>query len=248
MLRSRSLRAAVPSRRRAGRPAMLRAAIFAMVLVSDEPAETMEAVMRPEATRSVRLPAPRERGECSVEESLARRRSIRRFASTPLALADLGQLLWAAQGVTDDEGRRAAPSAGALYPIELLVVAGVVSGLPAGVYRYRPEGHRLDLVVEGDARRRLLPAVPWQSWVADAPVVLAVAGVVSRTAAKYGPRAERYVLLEAGAVTENVYLQAAALGLATVLVGSFDDARLSTALSLADGQLPLGLMPLGAPQ
>jgi SagB-type dehydrogenase family enzyme len=205
-----------------------------------------EAVMRPEATRSVPLPAPRERGECSVEASLVRRRSIRRFASTPLTLAELGQLLWAAQGVTDDEGRRAAPSAGALYPIELLVVAGAVSGLAAGIYRYRPEGHRLDLVVQGDARRRLLPALPWQGWVADAPAVLVLAGVMSRTAAKYGTRAERYVLLEAGAVTENVCLQATALDLATVLVGSFDDARVTTALPLVDGQRPLGLMPLGA--
>jgi SagB-type dehydrogenase family enzyme len=169
-----------------------------------------------------------------------------RFASTPLVLADLSQLLWAAQGVTGDEGRRAAPSAGALYPIELLVIAGAVSGLPAGIYRYRPEGHRLDPVVEGDARCRLLPALPWQGWVAEAPAVLAVTGVVSRTAGKYGTRAERYLLLEAGAVSENVYLQATALGLATALVGSFDDALLTTALLLPDGEQPLGLMPLGA--
>jgi SagB-type dehydrogenase family enzyme len=200
------------------------------------------------SAQSVRLPAPRQQSEQSLEESIARRRSIRRFATTPLALADLGQLLWAAQGVTDDEGHRAAPSAGALYPIEVLVVAGEVSSLPAGIYRYRPERHQLDLLADGDARPRLLSALPWQGWVGDAPAVLAVTGVVSRTAGKYGSRADRYMLLEAGAVTENLYLQAAALGLATVLVGAFDDRRLTGVLGLAAGEQPLGLMPVGRPR
>jgi SagB-type dehydrogenase family enzyme len=213
--------------------------------LSPGPAPRAEGPAEP-THRSVSLPAPRIRSERSLEESLARRRSIRSFAPVSLALGDLAQLMWAAQGVTDEEGHRAAPSAGALYPIEVLVVAGEVSGLPAGIYRYRPQSHRLDLLAPGDARKRLVAALPWQEWVADAPAILAVTGVVSRTSSKYGSRADRYMVLEAGAVTENVYLQATALGLATVLVGSFDDRRVTAVLGLPAGEQPLGLMPVGA--
>jgi SagB-type dehydrogenase family enzyme len=176
---------------------------------------------------------------------LQQRRSVRRLAATPLALADLAQLLWAAQGVTDAQGHRTAPSAGALYPLEVLLVAGRVDGLAPGVYRYRPGEHALVKVAAGDVRDQVAAATRGQPWVAEAPALLVIAADVARTAARYGARADRYVQVEAGHAAQNVYLQCAARGWATVTVGAFDDAKLRQAVGLAPDRMVLALMPVG---
>lgn len=191
------------------------------------------------------LPEVRHDGPLSVERALASRRSLRSYSEAPLALAEVAQLLWAAQGVTHSDGLRTAPSAGALYPLEIHLVAGEVSGLAPGVYRYDPARHRLRQQVEGDLRQALAEKALEQSWVADAPALLVITAVVQRTARKYGRRAERYVLIEAGHAAQNVYLQAEALGLGTVIVGAFEDGPLGRALRLPPGERPIGLMPVG---
>jgi len=199
-----------------------------------------------EGGQSVRLPSPDRSGSVSLEESIQERRSRREYADAPLSLDDLGQLLWAAQGITEPErGLRAAPSAGALYPVEVYVVAGRIRDLPEGVYRYRPDGHRLVRAADGDRRRALADAALGQRWIREAPAVIVLAGVYRRTAGKYGERARRYVRMEIGAVSENVYLQATARQLSTVLVGAFRDDRVQEALELSDDHAPLGLMPVG---
>lgn len=187
-------------------------------------------------------------GAHSLEQLLRQRRSVREFAAAPLTLAQLGQLLWAAQGVTDNEGHRTAPSAGALYPIELYVVAGQVAGLTPGIYRYSPNEHSLSPVTGGDKRHAVAAAALHQTWIASAPAVLVFAAVTARTAARYGARAARYVPIEVGHAAQNVYLQAGDLGLAAVDVGAFDDASIATALHLPDKLAPLLLMPVGAPR
>jgi SagB-type dehydrogenase family enzyme len=169
---------------------------------------------------------------------------VREFAATSLTLAQVGQLAWAAQGKTIADGRRTAPSAGALYPIEILVVASRVEGLPAGVYRYVSGSHALERV-EGGTAAELARAALGQSWMTEAPVVFAIAGVEARTAVKYGARANRYVMIEAGCVAENLALQAVGLGLGTVLVGAFDDVRVATVLRLRKGEQPVLLVPVG---
>jgi SagB-type dehydrogenase family enzyme len=195
-------------------------------------------------TAAIKLPPPRTSGEISVEQALKARRSLRSFASTPLTLAEVSQLLWAAQGVTDERGRRTAPSAGALYPLELYLVAGNVTGLPSGVYRYRPPEHDLLLVAAGDRRAEVVSACR-QSWVGEAPASVVFTAVHERTAKKYGDRSVRYVPIEVGAAAENLALQAVALGLGTTVVGAFDDAKLAATLgSIADEQ-PLALVPVG---
>lgn len=199
----------------------------------------------------VRLPPPRTVGSMSVEEAIARRRSIREYTNEPLSLGDLSQLLWAAQGITEPKwGLRSAPSAGATYPLELYVVVGEggVDGLEAGVYHYVPEGHELRRVLSGDHRGSLARVALEQAWVAVAPVDLVVAAVYERTTSRYGERGIRYVHMEVGHVGENIYLQAMALGLGTVVVGAFDDEGVRRVLELPEDEKPLYVIPIGHPR
>ena len=153
---------------------------------------------------SLRLPPARQNGEVALERLLSVRRSIRELASDALGLAEIAQLLWAAQGVTHPMGLRTAPSAGALYPLEMYVLAGEVTSLPTGVYHYQPVPHELTKSGDGDRRADLATAALGQDWLADAPAVLVLAAVYRRTAGKYGARAERYAHIEVGHAAQNV--------------------------------------------
>jgi SagB-type dehydrogenase family enzyme len=193
------------------------------------------------------LPKPVTGGSASFEAILRKRRSVRELEASSLSLASVGQLLWAAQGVTSSAGERTAPSAGALYPLEVFLATGTVDGLAAGVYRYRPQDHALRPHLAGDRRCELAAAALEQSAVKDASAVLVIAAVCARTARKYGARAERYVHIEVGHAAQNVYLQAQALGLGTVIVGAFDDEAVGRVLELDPGEVSLALMPVGTP-
>lgn len=196
---------------------------------------------------TIQLPAPRLQSRYSLERALRERRSVRHFAATPLTLLELGQLLWAAQGVTHGAGLRTAPSAGALYPLQTYVVALNVQGLAAGVYRYLPQRHALALIERENARAGLSAAALGQAPVAEAPVVVALAAVEVRTTVKYGARGLAYVEREAGHAAQNLLLQATALGLAGVPIGAFDDARVAATLHLPSDERPLYLLPVGRP-
>jgi len=188
------------------------------------------------------LPPPLLSGSLSLEETLAQRRSRRAFSDTPLTNEELGQLLWAAQGITDQRGFRTAPSAGALYPLELYVTTG------EGVFHYLPAGHQLLVLSNEDARQRLYQAALKQEAIRQGPAVFVVTAVYARTAAKYGPeRAPRYVHLEAGHAAQNLLLQAVALGLAAVPIGAFHDAQVQEAMGLPPDHEPLYLIPVGRP-
>lgn len=193
---------------------------------------------------SVSLPAPPTAGAMSLDEALARRRSVREYAPGALTLAEISRLLWAAQGVSEP-GRRTAPSAGATYPLEVYLVAGEVEGLAAGVYRYRPGRHRLEAVTDDDIRLPLAAAAWGQGWLRRAAAVVAIAAVFERTTARYGKRGERYVHMEAGHAAQNLLLQATALGLGAAPVGAFSDTLVSRLLRLPDGESPLYLIPVG---
>lgn len=198
------------------------------------------------AAATVDLPVPPKAGVMSLEEALAHRRSVREFSADALTLSDISRLAWAAQGVTGSE-HRTAPSAGATYPLEVYLAAGKVEGLAPGVYRYLPERHRLELVSEGDIRERLADAAMNQEWLRRAPLVMVIAAVPDRTAARYGRRAERYVNMEAGHAAQNLLLQATTLGLGATPVGAFDDAEVTRLLHLPVGETPLYLIPVGRP-
>ncbi|MEM3608414.1 MAG: SagB/ThcOx family dehydrogenase [Candidatus Bathyarchaeia archaeon] len=210
-----------------------------------------EPVLEAASGEMIKLPPHRDVGSMSVEEAIAKRRSIREYSGEPILLEDLSQILWAAQGITDPKwGLRAAPSAGATYPLEVYVVVGEggVQGLEAGIYHYAPEEHSLRLVLAGDHRRSLSKAALEQAWVAAAPVDLVLAAVYERTTARYGERGIRYVHMEAGHVCENVYLQATALGLGAVAVGAFSDEEAQSILHLPEGEKPLYIIPIGHPR
>jgi SagB-type dehydrogenase family enzyme len=198
-----------------------------------------------ESPTLIKLPEPRFDSSTSVEAALRRRRSVREFGKAGLTLAQISQLLWASQGITDPEGKRTAPSAGALYPLEVFLVAGGQEELPAGVYRYRPQAHDLLHVMQGDKRAELAAAALEQHWLNDAPVTIVIAAVYERTVRKYKQRAERYVQIEVGHAAQNVHLQAVALDLGTVVVGAFDDSEVKRVLSLSSSEQPLCLMPIG---
>jgi SagB-type dehydrogenase family enzyme len=193
----------------------------------------------------IALPQPHKSGEYSLEQLLQQRRSIREYAQTPLSLADVSQLLWAAQGITHDGGHRTAPSAGALYPLELYVVVGKVDDLASGVYHYQPHGQRLQLTASGDVRGALAHAALGQEWVRQAAAVVVVTADYERTTDKYGKRGQRYVHIEAGHAAENLFLEVESLGLATVVVGAFNDDAVARVLALPKDQEPVLLLPVG---
>lgn len=210
-------------------------------------AELAEVTMtgRIEVGERIPLPAPRMVSETSVEAALAQRRSIRDYSDENLTVGEVSQLLWAAQGITAPWGGRTAPSAGALYPLELYLAVGAVNGVAAGVYRYWPEEHELEKVKEGDTRAALAAAALGQECVKDAAIDLVIVGVYHRTTARYGDRGIQYVHLEAGHAAQNVYLQAEALGLGTVALGAFHDDEVARVLGLEEESTPLYIMPVG---
>lgn len=203
----------------------------------------------------VRLPAPRLDGPMSVERAIQGRRSVRAFSGEALTLAELSQVLWAAYGITQPRpdgpaflrgGLRAAPSAGGLYPLEIVVVAGQVTGLPAGIYRYVSEKHALLPLRDGDRRLDLCQAALGQSWIRQTPAAIVYAAVFERTTKKYGQRGrDRYVCMDAGHSCENVYLQAQALGLGCCIAGAFDDDRVKQVLNMAAAEEPLCILAVG---
>ncbi|MCU0571496.1 MAG: SagB/ThcOx family dehydrogenase [Syntrophobacteraceae bacterium] len=200
----------------------------------------------PSAT--IQLPEPRAQGTMPLETAIQLRRSVRSFAGSPLSLADVGQLLWSAQGITLGAGLRAAPSAGALYPLETDLVAVRVDGLEPGVYRYIPKTHTLARRASGDKGSALGAAALRQSCVSQASAVVVLSAVYERTTRKYGQRGIRYVHAEAGHAAQNVCLQAVALQLGTVHIGAFHDEEVSRVLQLAEDEKPLVLLPVGRPE
>jgi len=230
---------------------LLAAAISSVILISaivwvalarkpgDETMPTNESMI------TISLPEPRRAGTISVEEALLQRRSIRRYSNEPLNPLEVSQLLWAAQGTTNPRGFRTAPSAGALYPLEMYVVIGNVTGMENGVYRYRPEHHDLTLVTIGDKRAALGSAALGQLWIRKAAIDIVFSAVYERTTKKYGLRGAQYVHMEVGHAAQNVYLQAVSLNLGTCAVGAFDDGEVMKVVHMPDSEQPLYIMPVG---
>ena len=197
----------------------------------------------------IKLPPPQLKGKMSLEEAIASRRSVRKYRSEPLTPSQLSQLLWSAQGITGAGGLRAAPSAGATYPLEIFVFIGkqAVEGLQAGIYHYDVVSHSLVLHQPGDLRKELARAALDEGFIANAPLDIVICALYPRTSYRYGRRGERYVHMEMGHVGENIHLQAVALGLATVEVGAFDDEGVREVLGVEEQIKPLYIMPIGKP-
>ncbi|MGA9141752.1 MAG: SagB/ThcOx family dehydrogenase [Methanocella sp.] len=206
---------------------------------------------------TIRLPAPAHDGNKSIEQALSLRRSVREYRGEPVSLSDVSQLLWATQGITGTDGLRTAPSAGALYPLEVYVVAGNVEGLKPGVYKYVPGEHVMVRVADGDKRADLSSVALDQPSIKDAAAVLIIAGVYERTTGKYDtplhdagtgsdyPAGVKYVHMEAGHASQNVYLESVSRGLGTVAIGAFSEDGVRQVTGMPGEERPLYLMPVG---
>jgi len=199
----------------------------------------------PVAPKSIKLPVPRSDGGAAVEKALQSRRSMRAFSDKALTLSEVGQLCWAAQGVTDDKGHRTAPSAMATYPLEVYVLASRVEGLPTGLYRYLPASHELVLLRPGATSADLVAQGAKQEWIKQAPAVFMLTGVAEKANRKKTSKGERFVWVEAGLAAENFFLQAVSLGMGSTYVGGFDDEGMKRFLALPAGEEPLAVLPVG---
>jgi len=192
--------------------------------------------------KTIDLPAPSLKSAVSLEEAIQKRRSIRAYSRRELSLAQISQILWAAQGITLRKGLlRSAPSAGAVYPMETYLLK------KDGVFHYIPKTHSLETVTGNDLRKELSKSALGQSPAAEAPVSIAICAVYEKLARRYGERSQRYAHIEAGHIAENIHLQAAALGLGSVPIGAFEDEKVKKVLMLPSDCEPLYIIPVGYP-
>ncbi len=201
-----------------------------------------------EAMLFIDLPEPQVNGEMTVEAAIGSRRSVRSYRETAVSLQQVSQLLWAAQGISADGRLRNVPSAGALYPLTVWVIAGNVEDLSPGVYRFLPATRQLEPWMMGDFRKTLQEAALNQEAVGKAPVSFVITADYSILSGKYGSRAARFSHMEAGHAAQNLYLQAESLLLGTVTIGGYEDAKVLEALFLPEREVPLCIMPVGEKQ
>jgi SagB-type dehydrogenase family enzyme len=189
----------------------------------------------------IQLPEP-EFTNASIEECIASRRSVRAFRNQGLDLQETAMLLWAGQGITDKaRGFRAAPSAGATYPLVLYYATEL------GLFKYVPQSHAVVKTSDIDPRKSIARAALNQMFIADAGMVIVITARFANTTARYGERGVRYVYNEAGHCAQNIHLEAVALGLASVPVGAYDDNELKDVLGLEQEE-PLYIIPVGYPR
>ncbi len=219
-------------------------AVFVTGYSSLKPEEDL--IQQGSTNDEIKLPEPEYNSETSLENALRQRRSVREYKNEALTLTDVSQLLWAAQGITETRrGFRTAPSAGALYPLEVYVAIGNVKDVPKGVYVYNPHQHTMSRIKNEDVRSELSDAALGQKCVEEGSMVIVLAAVYERTMQKYGDRGIRYVHMEEGHAAQNIYLQAVSLDLGTVCVGAFRDNKVQKILSMQDNEEPLCIMPVG---
>jgi SagB-type dehydrogenase family enzyme len=193
----------------------------------------------------ISLPSPKKMGGMSVETALAARRSIRAYTMQPLTMADIGQLLWAAQGVTSPDGKRTAPSAMHRYPLEIAVVAQNVAGLSNGAYHYLPATHALEVLTSTKPGAQLLAGATSQGQVHSAPAVFVIAAVYERMGS--GTKNRTWTDYEAGLASENLMLEAEALGLGSVVTGGIDAVAVKEAVKFTGSEQVIVVIPAGHP-
>jgi SagB-type dehydrogenase family enzyme len=199
---------------------------------------------------AIKLPAPAKKGAVSVEEALAGRRSTRKFGNRALELAQISQLLWAADGINHPEGKRTAPSGRGAYPIDLYLVVGErgVNNLAPGVYRYVVADQALELMAKGEFRPAVVKACNSQVWIGEAPVIVVITGDIMRSEAKNGAQAPLFTHVEAGFIGQNIFLQAGAMNLGAGVAGGLKEKPLAQALKLPESNVPFLVMPVGHKQ
>lgn len=204
--------------------------------------------------RSYKLIPPSYKSNISLEETLFRRRSRRRFINAPILLKELSQLLWAAYGINESRRNtlavrprlKTSPSAGGCYPLEVYTVIENVDQVESGFYKYIASNHSIEEWLSGELRKDLSSAAYNQEFIRDAAINIVFTAIYERNTRRYGQRGrDRYVCMDLGHAGQNVYLQAEALGLGTCAVGAFNDERVHSVLQLPYEEVPLYIMPVG---
>lgn len=188
--------------------------------------------------------------EMSLSDALSKRRSIRRYKSKPIDFKIFSTFIHFVAGIRGYKygyPLRTYPTAGALNSPEAFIHIDNVESIDKGIYHYNPFRHAIELIKSGDFKREIYKASLEQSQVLEAAFNILIVGVYDRTYSKYGLRAYRYVLEDAGHIGQNIYLVATALNLGTVCMGAFIDDELSIVFQLEEGELPLLLYSVGYP-
>ena len=217
--------------------------LFASLFMLFQPCMGLRSAQAQEANpkAAIDLPPPVFDGPMSLEKALLERRSVRAYKDEPLILADISQILWAAQGITETKrGLRTAPSARALYPLNLYLLVGKVDGLPVGLYRYQPQGHKILKVNESDKKVELHAAVG-QAPIRGAAAVIVVTGISRASNA-------RWIYLEGGHAAQNILLQAHSRKIGAVVMGGFRDEDVRKVLNVPESEQPVYIIPMGRKQ
>jgi SagB-type dehydrogenase family enzyme len=183
-------------------------------------------------TDTKRIILPESRHEyATLAAAVSRRQSRRNYTFKQISLDQLSGLLFASSGLSRGT-RRTTPSAGATFPIETYVIVRNVEGLDPGIYHYHIQGHALDMIQSGDFSKDILNACQKQAVLRRVSAVIVFSSIFERVCRRYGERGYRYCYMEAGHMSQNVYLQAESLGLGTVGIGGFLDHRITQLLHL----------------
>jgi len=228
---------------------MKRLTIFALVvgfvtlcLAQSRTATPIRRNSRVSQRKIIQLTEPKLKGSVSLEEALAKRRSVRKFTGEALKPNQVSQLAWAGQGITEPQGGlRTAPSAGAIYPIELYFAN------EEGLFVYLPEQHSLEQVIEQDVRSDLATTASTPESVANAACDIIVAGSARKLMTQFRDKARTFMLLEAGHVAQNIQLQAVCLDLGSVPVGEFDEKGVNRICRLPRNLEPIYIICVGYP-
>jgi len=174
----------------------------------------------------------------ALETAIQQRRSVRHYSDEPLTLAELSRLLYYTGGINAERfgvTLRAAPSAGALYPIETYLAIHRVADLRPGVYHYNVADHSLSLIRDADVRGETVRHGLMQEFLGTCNAVVYFTVILQRLRWRYQERAYRYALLEAGHLAQNLYLAATSLGMGVCAVGAFLDDEVNAMLGV-DGE------------
>ena len=219
--------------------------VIIILAAMSSPIMSNESMWGGKSMDTIKLPEPDYDSKISIEKALLERRSVRGYKKESLTLVEVSQLLWAAQGITNKRGFRTAPSAGALFPLEVYIVVGDVNDLPEGIYQYKPHKHELLKIADGDKRSEICTAALGQGCIKQCAAVIVFSAVYERTTKKYGERGIKYVHMEIGHAAQNVHLQVVSLNLGTVVVGAFYDDEVKRVMNMTDKEQPLCIMPIG---
>jgi SagB-type dehydrogenase family enzyme len=189
------------------------------------------------------LPKPQFSGKISIETALLKRRSIRKYTDSPLTLKETGQLLWAAQGITNERGFRTAPSAGAVYPMNLYIIVQNAGGMEKAIYRYIPQGHKL-LKIKNTSKINF-SKISRQSWISKASVIFVITADYKRISEVYGGWGVKFANMEAGHIAQNIQLQGVSIAVGSCVVGAFEGIEISALLNLTQKETPVYLVAVG---